>query len=427
MDATRADPAGAQQPRADAFPLDLADRCVKCGLCLPHCPTYVLTEDEGDSPRGRIALMQGLATGALPFTPRLAAHLDRCLTCRRCEAVCPAGVPYGTLIDAIRVELERVRPQPRRRRLARRAALAALIPHRRRLRALGRVLRLYQRSGLRALARRTGLLAALGLGRADASLPPLPRPPRWAAEYPPTGPARGAVALFTGCIAEITEPGVTRAAIEVLTALGFRVHVPDAQTCCGALHQHLGEPAGAQALAERNRRAFDALEVDAVLFTASGCGAQLLEHRGLAGQATLRAPVGELCAFLDAADWSAVGLRPLAERVALHTPCTHANVVGDAEAPARVLARIPGLEVRPLAWRAGCCGAAGSYVLTEPAMADALRADALDAAGELAPAALASTNVGCALHLSAGLRERGAPIEVLHPVELVAQQLAPSS
>ncbi len=113
--------------------------------------------------------------------------------------------------------------------------------------------------------------------------------------------------------------------------------------------------------------------------------------------------------------------------MALHTPCTHANVVGDAEAPARVLARIPGLEVRPLAWRAGCCGAAGSYVLTEPAMADALRADALDAAGELAPAALASTNVGCALHLSAGLRERGAPIEVLHPVELVAQQLAPSS
>ena len=418
-----------------------ADHCVKCGLCLPHCPTYTLTLDENESPRGRIALLQGLASGALETDERLAGHLDHCLACRACESVCPSGVQYGRILDDGRALLAERRPLRGTARRLHDLALG-LVTHRRRRRALARLLRLYQRSGLRRAVRATGLLRLLDLGAGgrrpghrpsdwEAQLPPVPAPPRWQARYPAQGERRATVALFTGCVGEALDGPTLNAAVRVLTRLGYEVLVPPAQTCCGALHQHGGDPHTARRLARDNLAAFADEQITAVVSCASGCGAQLAEYGALDWDdaaerdraEALAGRVVDIGAFLADRDWP-VTPAPLAARALVHEPCTLRNVLHAEAAAYRLLARIPGLDVEPLAGNALCCGAAGSYMLTEPEMARALRAPKLDAVEAGGPDLLVTSNIGCALHLAAGLRERGRPApEVVHPIVLLDRQL----
>ncbi|HSW15235.1 MAG TPA: (Fe-S)-binding protein [Solimonas sp.] len=401
------------------FPLADADLCVKCGLCLPHCPTYPLTQHEGDSPRGRIALMQALALGQLAATPKLEAHLDGCLGCRSCEAVCPAKVPYGRLIDAGRLALNQLRPA--RTRFAR--LLGWLLTRRDPRRVLGSLLWLYQASGLQALLRRSGLLGRGRLARLESLLPKLPPLP-WSARS--TGQAPQAkVALFTGCISDLADGGTLQAAAQLLQRLGIEFSVPPDQGCCGALHQHAGMREAATACAQHNAEAFAGFE--AVLGTASGCTATLLDAPDLlpppAG-ARLRAQVQDIHAFL-ARHWREdLALQPLPARVAVHAPCSQRFVVGAQDQVMALLHRIPGIELVELDRRGACCGAAGSYFLTEPEAADRLLEPKLQAAEQLQPDFIVSSNIGCTLHLAAGLRRRGlkAP-PVLHPLELLARQL----
>ncbi len=156
-----------------AFPRDQADRCVLCGLCLPSCPTYLKTEDENESPRGRIALMRAMASNEIPVNAKLQAHLDLCLACRACENVCPSLVEYGALIEAGHALLTSRHHKPTLPRLLGSFALSYLVERPRNLRALARLLRLYQRSGLQRLVRATGGLGFTGLARLDAALPRL--------------------------------------------------------------------------------------------------------------------------------------------------------------------------------------------------------------------------------------------------------------
>ncbi len=416
------------QPRTTAlardadtrFPLADADLCVKCGLCLPHCPTYRLNRHEGDSPRGRIALMQGLATGLIGPGPRLEAHLDGCLTCRQCEAVCPAQVPYGRLIDAGRAEL--ARRHPARARLTR--WLGLVLTHRPLRRGAGWLLWLYQASRLQALVRRLRLLGAGRLARLESLLPALPAPRGWKTRYPAVGRRQGAVTLFTGCVGELAERQALADSITLLTRLGYDVRVPPQQTCCGALHLHNGLPAAARALARRNLAAL-ADDSVAVVGTSSGCTATLREYAQLLPSAgDFGARVQDISVFLaNAQGWERLHFRALGQTVALHEPCTLGNVLKGRGAADTLLGRIPGLRVQALADGPGCCGAAGSYFLTQPETADRLAAETLAA---VTADALVSSNVGCALHLSAGLRRAGRPLPVLHPVSLLVRQLAPN-
>ena len=343
-----------------------------CGMCLPHCPTYQISRDEGESPRGRIALIQGLANGRLALNPHLESHLDHCLGCRACEAVCPSGVTYGEIIDGGRAvvhEQRKTAPAPR--------LLYSLVPRPRRLRLLGRILRLLQRSGLQRLARGLGMTRALGLARLDALLPPLAPLPAWQDYYPPAGQHRGEVALFLGCFADFADRPTLNAAVEILTRVGYGVHIPSRQTCCGALHLHQGDRHIARHLAECNDAAFNGLQVDAIINTASGCGTTLTEYPRNDFPA-LKAPVRDISAFLAELPWPAeLGAAPLAKRVAVHDPCSLSNVLHQAKAPYQLLARIPELEIVALPDK--CCGAAGSYMLTQAEMADRLRDDKIAA------------------------------------------------
>lgn len=405
-----------------------AERCVACGLCLPHCPTYRLTQDEAESPRGRIALMRALAHHDLPPSTAAWAHLEHCLVCRACEKVCPSYVPYGQLMDATQTLLAMHQPLTGLKRLWH-TLLLRLIAHPTHLRRIGKFLYEYQRSGLQRLLRASGLLALFGAGKMDDLIPPLfpAKPP---ADFYPTPAARkGSVALFTGCVAGILDARTQEAAIRLLNALGYDVWVPPSQGCCGALHLRTGEPETAHELMQRNLAAF-ADKADAIVTTASGCGALLRGYDAhIAGKTAgdFSRRITDISEFLAEADWGRVRLKPLPRRVAVHDPCTLTNVLRQEQAPYALLKRIPGAEIVALPENKLCCGGAGVYPLTEPTMAERLRADKIRCLQEIAPDILVTSNVGCALHLGAGIREAALDIEVLHPVVLLEKQTQDTS
>lgn len=401
----------------DAFPLADADKCVKCALCLPHCPTYKSTRDEGESPRGRIALMQALVTGALEMTPRLETHLDNCLACRACEAVCPAEVPYGKLIDAARLELRRRGHQEPL--IARHFASHMRGGFRRRL--MQRFIRLAQATGLARLAARLGPAT---VRRMLEYVPVIAQPKAWRETYEPRKASGVEVNLFLGCVADMTQPQVSAAAIAVLNAIGIRVHLPKKQTCCGALDQHAGRKEAAAKLARKNLAAFAG--GDAVLGTASGCLATLKDYPLIVGDegVDLAYWAEDISSYLARNDIiPRIEFQPWNGKVIVQQPCTLRNVLQGDQAVMDLLKLIPELKVKALPASLGCCGAAGSYMLNHAEQADAFAAPFVKAIAEQKPDALVSSNVGCALHLSASLRRKGLDIPVLHPVEVLARQL----
>lgn len=394
----------------------LADRCVMCGLCLPHCPTYRLLRNEADSPRGRIALMLALAKGELREAPPLQRHLERCLACRACERMCPSGVEYGKLIDLTRNRLHNAKPK--RLRL-----FMESVTDPDKLRHTASAMRTYQRSGLQWLTRKSGVLKGLDLDALERMLPDIPDAVSLSEHYPASGEPRGQVGLFVGCIGSIMEGEIHLATIRLLNRLGYAVHVPPRQGCCGSLHQHNGEADAAQALATANIHAFAGLQLDAIVSTASGCAAQLFEYESLYGE-PLPAPLYEICDFLER-NWPQDGpaLQAQPVRAALHLPCTQRNVLRRPDAVEGVLGRIPELQLVPLDGNDQCCGAAGSYMLTEEELAGQLRQLKLDAIQRQQPQLLLSNNIGCALHMAAGMKAQGIGVEVMHPVVLLAKSL----
>lgn len=406
-------------PARDDHPLlrQEAARCVACGLCLPHCPTYRKTLNEADSPRGRIFLMAAWLEHKLPLSPQLLGHLDLCLACRACENVCPSRVRYGQLVDGVRALIEPGRRRPGVQRMLRRLLFGTLARPRL-LQGVGRLLRAWQRSGLQALARGSHLLDALGLGRAGAHLPPLASPPRNGL-HPARAEPRGTVGLFLGCVARLSDAETLHAAIFVLNRLGYAVQVAPRQTCCGALHEHGGEQETAQRLAQENRAAFAGQDLQAIIHTASGCGATLATYAP-----PLAAPVLDISAFLATAQgWEQVSLAPLEQTIAVHEPCLSRNALHDQDAAYALLRRIPGATVTALASNDQCCGAAGIYALTQPEMADELLRDKIDAIKASGARTIATSNPGCAMHLAFGLQAEGWKVAVLHPVTLVARQM----
>ncbi|MGD8711782.1 MAG: (Fe-S)-binding protein [Thiohalophilus sp.] len=390
----------------------LADQCVKCGLCLPHCPTYQSALTENESPRGRIALLQALANGQLEPAPKLREHLDHCLICRRCERVCPSGVEYGRLFELGEQLLESDRSSGPATRLglalARRPAW---------LRAMSMLIILGQRSGLWWLGRRLGLSRISALWRRGLNLPTLSLPLSPGRQYPARGKQRGHVSLFTGCISSAADGRTLRDTIVVLQHLGYAVSLPDTQGCCGALHTHGGQHAVASALAEQNRAAFDN-HYDAVIVAASGCATQLLN-------ASLPCPSYDAVSFVTDNWPESISLRESREVIAVHEPCSAQNILRNSQDSYRLLQRIPGLTTLPLADNTNCCGAAGSYLLRYPDMADQLRAPKLESIARKKPDRVVTTNVGCALHLQSGLMERNIKLSVIHPLTLVREYLEP--
>jgi glycolate oxidase iron-sulfur subunit len=390
--------------------------CVHCGLCLSSCPTYVELGTEMDSPRGRIYLMRGLAEGRLEPTAEVVGHLDGCLGCRACETACPSGVHYGELIESTRAHLHAAPSRPRHKTLLSRGVLA-VFPYPERLRALLAPLRLLQRTPLWPLVRRLVPQAAL-LPRLQLAQPIL-------AETPARGPQRACVGLLTGCVNQVLFAATNAATVRVLARNGCRVVAPPEQGCCGALHLHAGDRERARELARGVIAVFPD-DLDAVLVNAAGCGAAMKEYGELLADdpAWAERARGFAVKVKDVNEYLATHeLRPprapVRARVTYHDACHLAHAQGVRRQPRALLRSIPGLDLVELEEADHCCGSAGSYNLTEAAMARRLgerKARNIRATGA---ACAVAANPGCALQISAQLARLGAPIEVLHPIELL--------
>ncbi len=387
-----------------------ADRCVKCGLCLPHCPTYAAWESEADSPRGRISLIQALASGELQQSPGLERHLDRCLSCLACEAACPSGVRYGELIDGGRTLLNQL--HPKRRGWLR---LFNLLSDRRRLDRWRSLHRLLRRLGLTDLShliplRRWRRLAKMGDQFAEDSRP-------LSALHPAKRPTGRSLQLFVGCIASQTERELIRQAADLLSRLGFAVEIPASQTCCGAIHRHNGFPEEAERLCAENRQLLQSSRAEGLITLASACHEELNHHLDSP------IPVVDLTDFLlQLPPESLPPLLPLKAKVALHIPCSSRH-----DQSRQLLERIPEITLIDLPENAFCCGAAGSYLLTQPAASDQLGHAKIEHLRASGVHILVTGNTGCALQFRRLIQAAGMQVEVLHPVELFARQLAPDS
>ncbi len=403
--------------------LKLADQCVMCGMCSPHCPTYMKTSNEAESPRGRISLMQALLRDNLALDESLQQHLDSCLSCRACEAICPSGVNYGELIDGARAIQREQNPG----RGWIKEQLLETTASSKKLRSNAKLYRLAQFSGLDKLLKKGAKHFITQHPNISQLFPDkLPAYQPWQESYSAIGEQRGHIALFTGCIADIVDQQTLRDAITLLTHCGYRVSVPHNQACCGALHHHSGDQAHSLPLAEQNISAFSTEPYDRIIHCASGCGTHLMEYHKLQeGKAAqdFSSKVDEISHFLLQHGIERLRFTPMRNQVAVHLPCTQRNVLKQRTNTLELLALIPEIEAIPLASNHFCCGAAGSYMLEQPEMSQQLRQDKLDDLAQLHAEILLSSNIGCAMHLAAGLREQGSAMEVIHPISLLARQL----
>jgi glycolate oxidase iron-sulfur subunit len=401
--------------------LSATDRCVKCGLCLPHCPTFALTGNEADSPRGRISLMQAIGQADVQYTAGLFRHLDQCLQCGACEAMCPSKVPFGRLMDTARVAIEPHRQRSPGNRVVRRMALQ-LIASPAWTKALAMALKVHQKLGLQWLVGKApGLPAAVK--RLNRLLPTLqsdnPVTPR------PVMEQRAGVNLFRGCAGSLFDQQTLNASRRLLESLGYRVNVPEQQGCCGALHQHNGDPATAARLADANRMAFS-VNNDPVLVTASGCTAHLTGYKNLYENEPANSfaeRVSDILHFLRHQNRAKLQFQPLEKTVAVYIPCTHRNVLRQQQDILDILSWIPGIEPLVINPNGGCCGAAGSYMLSQPELSEQLREPLIDTLVQSGAGLLLTSNIGCAIQLQAGLKERRVAIDVLHPVVLLDRLL----
>lgn len=430
--------------------------CIHCGLCLTACPTYRTLKIEPDSPRGRVYLMRGLAEGKIPLDATVIHHLDQCLDCRACETACPAGVPYSQLLEHTRATIEREARRPSAARALGGFVLSQVLPHRERVAFAADLLRLGQSAPVRALLAAPGIEPLLpdfakrglamtppiparhdrALERVYASLPHGSRMERanGALVFSPPGPPRARVGFHSSCVMEALFSHTHRETVRLLVLAGAQVRLPDAQTCCGAMHAHAGRRDEAKALARANVKAF-AEGCDRVVSHSAGCGAALRDAAHLLDDdAAARAfsdRVRDISEVLDelvlptpttALRSARDASRPL--RVAYHDPCHLAHAQKVREAPRRLLRALPGVELMDLPNSDWCCGSAGTYHLTHPGMADEQLRLKLDAVARVAPEVVIASNPGCLLHMQRGLAERGMSVRIAHLVDVLGEAWA---
>jgi len=403
--------------------------CVHCGLCTASCPTYVQTGNENDSPRGRIYLMRSVREGKLPLDARVQRHLELCLDCRACETACPSGVQYGKLIEPFRVDLARQAGFSGRPAFDwfHRWILFGLFPRRERLEKALVPARWAQRLRLDRLLVASGLLRLLPrrLARLVTLLPPLARPLPPLPEFlPAKGRRRARVALFTGCVGDALFRPTNWATARVLVENGCDVVVPPQQTCCGAIHFHAGASDEARALADANLAAFDASGVDAVIVNVAGCGSMLKDygHHWHDAQQPARQrwaeKVRDVHEFLDQ-----LGLIPppgeWRVKATYHDACHLVHAQKVRQAPRNLLRQVRGLTLVELPESELCCGAAGTYNLTQPDMADQLARRKLANIRRTGAQLVITANAGCLLQIARQARLEGQVLPLLHPMDVL--------
>ncbi|MBV2091426.1 MAG: (Fe-S)-binding protein [Candidatus Thiodiazotropha sp. (ex Ctena orbiculata)] len=401
-----------------------AQECLSCGICVGSCPTYRIRPEENYSPRGRIRLLEKVVRRGEPLDANEQTALAACTLCQTCETICPSKMAFSELY---RQALEGDHFKPSRSLLVSWILALAMGGEKTRQR-LNRSIRIYQRSGFSRLLALLGKLSLLKGIQPLLALLPSPYEPQPVADFTQAQPDQplGEVSLFTGCIANLFDTETHNASIKLLSRIGYDVTVVENQTCCGAAYAHNGEMSQAKSCLKQNLSAF--ANATAVIYNSSGCGAYLNDYSELMTDEEKKPD--ELPPFLDVLDYleqsdrfHELQFNPLSLKVVVHEPCSHRNALKNQTLVYRLLEKIPGLRIEPLADNQICCGAGGTKMVTQPELANPMRDEKVAALSSSRADILITTNLTCALHLNSGARNSGFTGRVMHPVQLLAEQL----
>jgi glycolate oxidase iron-sulfur subunit len=403
--------------------------CMRCGMCLPHCPTYRETFLETASPRGRVALVRKFQEGDLEISERFLEYLSLCLDCQACASACPCGVNAGELVAEFRCEQKEGGGLTFMEELI----LRKLLPHPDRLEKSLVPLRLYQSSGLQKVVRKLGLLKMFPpkMERMDSLLPALPkRPLRQGLQEvtPAVGEERGKAGFFLGCVMSLVFSGASHATVRLLSRLGYRVITPKSQKCCGAPNVLALDRKGLIDAARFNTDLFADHDLDIIVTDCGGCGAELKKygHRleGDERAAAFSAKVRDISQILAerAADLEGQ-LKPLPVKVTYHDPCHIAHCQGIRQEPRKLIRMIPGIDYRELEDADACCGSAGTYNIEQPEMSDQVLQRKVDRIRSTGADFLVTGNPGCLLQLKKALENATPAVKVIHLTELLVMSL----
>ena len=405
-------------------------KCVHCGFCLQACPTYVETGLEAESPRGRLALMKAVNEGRIGITDTVMRHWDLCIQCRACEVACPSGVPYGNLIEATMQQVaDRRKPGFVNGKIAS-FALNKLLPNQKMLSMVVGSMRLYQRLGMQSVMRKSGLLRLLpgNMGDLEESMPSLPSDVFKARGqvYPAQGEVRARVALLAGCVMPLVHGPEMNAVVRVLTRNGCDVVVTKGQGCCGAINSHVGDLEVTRELARRNIDAFLADDVDHIVVASAGCGSRMKEYGHLLRNdpayadksAALSTKVKDIHELL-----AALPIVPpkghLSYRVTYQDSCHLSNAQRVTAPPRQLLAAIPGIDFVELSNADKCCGAGGTYTITERDFSMRILDTKMRAVRETRANIIATANPGCLMQMQYGAQRDDMNVQVKYITDLL--------
>lgn len=382
------------------------DLCVFCGMCLPYCPTYSVYQNEAESPRGRISLIQAYARGTLDIDSLAFQHLDHCLGCMACEAMCPSKVPYGRLLNQAKSMLHQTSPS---------FALNRILKANTKPNGIDRfrfITSLVKKSGLISIANKIPGKKIRAASQIISSSTPVKLDSTYSAQAP-----LGDVLLFTGCMSKSYDGPALKSSIKLLNHYGFNVHVPRDQYCCGAMHLHNGQTDQARELESKNCGLFENTSADFVIYTSNGCGAHLSSYAS-------SIKTIDIASFLiqntriQPSDFMA-----MKDSIMIHESCSSQNKLKIGGTSRQLLQYISRNELFTFDKPSQCCGAGGGHLISYPELANILLADKLSQLRSSSVKYLISDNLGCSLHYKSGLVDLGLDIEVIHPVTLLAMQL----
>lgn len=419
--------------------------CMRCGFCLPACPTFRETGIEAESPRGRIALMKAVVDGIMEPDQQFEEQMDHCLGCRACEPACPADVKYGQLIEQTRDAIEEHTDRHRWWvKGIRRTVLKEMFPHQKRMRLLGGALKAYQKTGLRKVAHASGMMKLFPshLREMENILPDTSYKgvaEKIGVRHLAKGERIATVALFRGCLMDMMFTQTNIHTVKLLTESGFDVLIPVTQNCCGALHAHSGESEEAKSLARVNIRAFKDANVDFIVTNAGGCGAILVEYDHLLHDdpnwkadakwfaervidiSDLLVRIGRKLQFSERGKSKA----EKSLRITYQDSCHLRNVMRASDAPRKLMGEIDGVNYVEMKEADRCCGSAGIYNVTQPEMAGQILEHKMVHANNTQAEYIVTSNPGCLLQMKHGIEKHGSPerVKAVHIVDFLFDRL----
>ncbi len=414
---------------------DVLQQCIHCGMCLAVCPTYELTKNERSSPRGRIKLIKSVARGEMEITPTFAEEMNFCLDCQACETACPAGVKYGSMVEAARVEVDNTSYRSGLYKFIKRFLLKTIVGSRRNLKLVSRLLRIYQRSIFRKLIHKSGLLRIISsnLEEIDKLSPSISE--KFSDDIipeiiHPKGEVKYKTAFLSGCLMNVMFAEINEDSVDVLQNCGCEVYTPKDQICCGSLQAHNGDFETAKKLAKHTIDVFDNYNFDYVISNSAGCGAFMKEYGHILSDDVkyserakrFSSRVKDISEFLTEANLT-LKMKPLVESITYHDACHLAHTQKITEQPRKILKAIPGVNYKELEEASWCCGSAGIYNIVHYKESMIILERKMENIKKTNAKVVVTGNPGCLAQLRYGAKRFGVDVEVLHPVSLVRKTL----